>query len=156
MYMISSWDFTVILSADRAITLFWPGIDMARETEGLHLYAADVGVSIISDHKEQSERRLWLDENSSARLPTQTPVLNAMTSFTSAAHWDCFQVLLYLVIEQTRDTFEPKTILRHHWILQNSKWVDMTVWYYQSVYICGIVYQHNYIDIWFITLYHNR
>jgi len=66
--MISSWDFTVILSADRAITLFWPGIDMARETEGLHLYAADVGVSIISDHKEQSERRLaWWE------LLCQTP-----------------------------------------------------------------------------------
>lgn len=119
---------------DRAITLLWSGINKAGKTQGPHWYAADVGFSIISDHKEQSEGRLRLDENSFARLPAQTPALNAMTSFTSAAHWDCFQVLLYIVIEQARNTFEKMMILavtqakkphRNHWIWQNSKWADM-------------------------------
>ncbi len=109
-YIINSWGFPVILlwSCNHS-ALIWD--QQGRKTQGPHWYAADVDFSIISDHKEQSEGRLRLDENSFARLQAQTPALNAMTSFTSAAHWDCFQVLLYIVIEQARNTFEKKMIL---------------------------------------------
>ncbi len=126
-YIINSWGFPVILlwSCNHS-ALIWD--QQGRKTQGPHWYAADVGFSIISDHKEQSEGRLRFDEKSFARLPAQTLALKAMTSFTSAAHWDWFQVLLYIYIYilLSHKPKKYKKYHRNHWIWQNSKWVDMT------------------------------
>lgn len=56
-------------------------------------------------HYIWSQRAIRRETAAWWELLCHTPTLHAMTSFTSAAHWDCFQVLLYIVSEETRNTF---------------------------------------------------
>lgn len=115
--IISSWDFPVILRWS-CISPLWSG-----KTQGLHWYAPDVGFSIISDSKEQSEWRLWLDENSSARLQPWLPWHHSPLLPTP-----CFQVW-YIVIYSYRPGIRlcvlprPENTIQHDNVFQLS-WCD--------------------------------